>query len=65
MAYGDFKDLAGRTASGKVLRNKAFNIAKNLNMMDIKGGLLLWFKVFLIKSPRAAMLICMQIMSIF
>ena len=28
MAYGDFKDLA-RTASDKVLRDKAFNIAKN------------------------------------
>ena len=30
MAYGDFKDLARRTASDKVLKNKAFNIAKNL-----------------------------------
>ena len=29
MAYGDFKDLAGRTASDKVFRDKAFNIAKN------------------------------------
>ena len=29
MAYGDFKDLARRTASYKVLRDKAFNIAKN------------------------------------
>ena len=28
MAYGDFKDLAKRTASDKVLRDKAFNIAK-------------------------------------
>ena len=28
MAYGDFKDLARRTASDKVLRDKAFNIAK-------------------------------------
>ena len=30
MVYGDFKDLARRTASDKVLRDKAFNIAKNL-----------------------------------
>ena len=30
MAYGDFKDLAKRTASDKVLRDKAFNIAENL-----------------------------------
>ena len=29
MAYGDFKDLKWRTASDKVLRDKAFNIAKN------------------------------------
>ena len=28
MAYGDFKDLARRTASDKSLRDKAFNIAK-------------------------------------
>ena len=28
MVYGDFKDLARRTASDEVLRNKAFNIAK-------------------------------------
>ena len=29
MAYGDFKDLAKRTAADKVLRNKGFNIAKD------------------------------------
>ena len=29
MAYGDFKDLARRTASDKVLRDKTFNLAKN------------------------------------
>ena len=29
MAYGDFKDLARRTAADKVLRDKAFNIAKD------------------------------------
>ena len=28
MAYGEFKDLKKRTAADKVLRNKAFNIAK-------------------------------------
>ena len=30
MAYGAFKDLTKRTASDKMLRDKAFNIAKNL-----------------------------------
>ena len=29
MAYGDFKDIARRTASDKVLRDKAFDVAKN------------------------------------
>ena len=29
MAYGDSKDLAKRTAADKVLRDKAFNIAKD------------------------------------
>ena len=29
MAYGDFKELTRRTASDKILRDKAFNIAKN------------------------------------
>ena len=28
MGYGDFKDLTRRTASDKILRDKAFNIAK-------------------------------------
>ena len=30
MAYEDFKDLARRTTSDKVLRDKAFNVARNL-----------------------------------
>ena len=30
MAYGDFKYLTRRTASDKTLRDKAFNIAKNI-----------------------------------
>ena len=29
IAYGDFKDLAKRTAAEKVLRDKKFNIAKD------------------------------------
>ena len=29
MAYGDFKDLKKRTASDKILRDKALNIVKN------------------------------------
>ena len=50
MTYGDFKDLARRTVSDKVLKDKAFDIAKIQNMICIKEALLLWFIIFLIKS---------------
>ena len=30
MSYGDFKDLASRTVSNKIMRDKAFNLDKNL-----------------------------------
>ena len=39
MAYGDFKDLARRTASDKVLRDKAFNIAKSPKYDGYQRGL--------------------------
>ena len=39
MAYGDFKDLARRTAADKVLRDKAFNIAKNPKYDGYQRGL--------------------------
>ena len=39
MAYGDFKDLTRRTASDKILRDKAFNIAKNPKYHGYQRGL--------------------------
>ena len=39
MAYGDFKDISRRTASDKVLGDKAFNIAKNLTFDGYQRGL--------------------------
>ena len=39
MAYGDFKDLAKRTAANKVLRDKAFNIAKDPEYDGYQRGL--------------------------
>ena len=39
MAYGDFKDLKRRTASDKILRDKAFNIAKNSKYDGYQRGL--------------------------
>ena len=39
MAYGDFKDLKKKTATDKVLRDKTFNIAKNLKYDGYQRGL--------------------------
>ena len=39
MAYKDFKDLVGRAASDEVLRDKAFNIAKNPKYDGYQRGL--------------------------
>ena len=49
MAYGDFKDLARRTASDKVLKDKAFNIAKNSKYDGYQRGLASVVYKFLIK----------------
>ena len=39
MAYGDFKDLIRRTPSDNILRDKAFNIAKNLKYDGHQSGI--------------------------
>ena len=39
MAYEDFKDLGKRAASDKALRDKTFNIAKNLKFDGYQRGL--------------------------
>ena len=39
MAYADFKDLKRRTDSDKILRDKAFNIAKNRKYDGYQRGL--------------------------
>ena len=39
IAYGDFKDLVRRTASDRILRDKAFNIAKNPKYDGYQRGL--------------------------
>ena len=38
MAYGDFKDLAKRTVSDNVLRDKTFNITENLKYDGYQRG---------------------------
>ena len=39
MSHGDFEDLTRRTASDKILRDKAFNIAENLKYDGYQRGL--------------------------
>ena len=52
MAYGDFKDLARRTTSDKILRDRAFNIAKNINYHGYQRGLASMVYKFLDKKSR-------------
>ena len=53
MAYRDFKDLARRTASDKVLRDKAFNIAKNPKYDGYQRGLASVVYKFFNKKPAS------------
>ena len=54
MAYGDFKDLKRRTAADKVLRDKAFNIAKNPKYDGYQRGLAsMVYKFFDKKTKRS------------
>ena len=52
MAHGDFKDLKRRTAADKFLRDKAFNVAKNLKYDGYQRGLASMVYKFLIKSLK-------------
>ena len=59
MAYGDFKDLARRTTSDKVLRNKAFNIAKNPKYDGYqRGHAPMVYNFFDIKTSGTALNLC-------
>ena len=57
MAYGDFKDLPKRTAADKVLRDKAFNIAKDPKYDGYQRGLAsMIYQNFLIKRLQVVVL---------
>ena len=56
MAYGNFKDLARRTAADKSLREQAFNIAKDPKYDGCQREIASMVYNFLIKSP-----LCFQI----
>ena len=52
MAFGDFKDLAKRTAAYKILRNKPFNIAENPMYDGYQRGLASMVYKFFDKKPE-------------
>ena len=58
MAYGDFKDLTRRTASDKILRDKAFNIAKNPKYDRYQHGLASIVYKFFDKKLQKLLLLC-------
>ena len=62
MAYGKSKDLAKRTQSDKVLKDKAFKIASNPKYDGYQGETS--FKIFLIKSLVEMVLMLKQIISL-
>ena len=51
MAYGDFKDLAKRTAADRVLRDKTFSIAQGPKYDGYQRGLAFMFYKFFDKRP--------------
>ena len=54
MAYGDFKDLKRRAASDKVLRDKAFNVAKNSKYDGYQRGLASMVYNFFDKNSKSS-----------
>ena len=54
MAYGDFKDLAKRTAADKVLRNKAFKIASDQKYDGYQRELASMVYKFFDKKPQGS-----------
>ena len=55
MAYGEFKDLPGRTAFDKLLRDKAFKTAKNPKYDGYQHRLTsIFYKLFDKKSSGCA-----------
>ena len=54
IAYGNFKDLSRRTASDKVLRDKAFNIAKNPKYDGYQTGLASMVYKFFVKKSKGS-----------
>ena len=56
MAYEDFKDLPRKTAAGKILRDKAFNIAENQKYDKYQWGFAWTVYTFLIKKTSGGLI---------
>ena len=54
MAHGNFKDLKSRTVSDKILRDKAYNIAKNPKYGGYQGGLRCMIYKFFHKKSKGS-----------
>ena len=54
MVFGDFKDLARRTASDRVLRDKPFNIARNPKYDGYQRGLASMVYKFFYKMSKGS-----------
>ena len=54
MAYEDFKNLTKRTATDKGLRDKSFNIAKNLKYDGYQRGLAFMVNKFFDKKSKGS-----------
>ena len=52
MIYGNFKDLSRRSASDKVSRDKAFNVAKNPKYDGYQTGLASMVYKFFVKKSK-------------
>ena len=48
MGYGRFKDLTRRKASDKIWRDKALQLQKIRNIMDINVDFLQWFTIYVL-----------------
>ena len=60
MVYGDFKDLARRTVSDKVLKCKGFSIAKNPKYVGYQRGLASVVYNFFDKKSRVSGVAALQ-----
>ena len=60
MSYGDFKDLPRRTASDKVLQDKAFNLAEDPKCDGYQKGLASMVCKFLLLTQEQELILILK-----